>query len=418
MTLHEKVIYDVKYISKRAEIMKTIKRNIFVIFILSVFILPSLFCVNACAETVGNESDISEGFIKAQVNNSEVKNIKDTIDKAVLDSEISDSYSFNSDELLNSAIKGMPMDNLKGLPKVLLAVLGKEMKANIALVLQLFCVMLLGSVIRSLQPFENGISNEAAKLCVNGVLVVIATVSFGGITKIVMTTIDSMQQISALVMPALFALMAASGQIVSVTAMQPAMLIGVNAACHVFKTVLLPLCIISGILFLVDSLSERFKLKALAKLIKSCTVWITGAITLVFSILVSIQKLASGTVDQVAIKTTKFAIGTFIPVAGKYMSDATDTILMCAQAAKNAAGILTIVGLGLIFVIPFIKVFIIMLAFRLASVFGSPICDECICDALEDTAGCLTVVIGIMGASLFVLILLTGSFMNSGGFMK
>ncbi len=394
----------------------TIKGKTGVSVLLFLLLLCLLMTPSFC-QTETSGSDLSEGLLEEQLKNSEMKNIQKTIDKALSETELSQDYRFSSEELLLSALKGMPMENLKGLPKLLLAILGKEIKSNLALILELYCVMLLGTVIRALQPLESGIPSEVAKLSVNGVLVIIAAVSFGGITQVVLSAIDSMQNIASLVMPALFALMAASGRIVSVTAMQPIMLMGVNTACHVFKTILLPLTIMAGVLFLVDSVSERFKLKTLAKLLKSCSVWLTGAITLAFSVVVSIQKLASSTVDQVAIKTTKFAIGTFIPVAGKYMSDAADTILMCASAARNAAGILTLIGLGLIFVVPFIKVFIIMLALRLAAAFGSPLCDECICDALEDAAGCLSVILGIMGASLFVLVLLTGTFMNSGGFM-
>jgi stage III sporulation protein AE len=347
-----------------------------------------------------------------------MKSVQDAVEKALSKSEISDSYSFNSADILRDALKGMPMENLKGLPKVLLSVLGNEIKANLALLLELFAIMLLGAVVRSLQPLEAGIPNEAAKLGVNGVMIVIAAVSFGSIVSVVEKTIESMQHIASIAMPALIALMASSGRIVSVTALQPIMLIGVNTACHILKTVLLPIAVMAGLLFLVDSLSERFKLKTIAKLLKSCAVWLTGALTLVFSIMVSIQKLASSSVDAVAIKTAKFAVGTFIPVAGKYMSDAAETILVCTSAARNAAGILTVIGLGLIFLIPFIKVFIIMLCFRLAAAFGSPICDESICDSLEDSASCLSVILGIMGSSLFVLVLLTGTLMSSSGFMQ
>lgn len=188
-------------------------------------------------------------------------------------------------------------------------------------------------------------------------------------------------------------------------------------ACEIFKTVILPLTVMAGTLFLVNSMSERFKLSTLAKLIKSSAVWITGTITLVFSILITIQKIAGSSIDAATIKTTRFAIGTFIPVAGKYMTDAAETILLCTSAVSNIAGILTVIGLGLVFVVPFIKVFIIMMAFRLAAALGSPICDESIYDALSDTASCISVMLGIMGASLFVIILLTGTLMNSAGVM-
>ena len=363
------------------------------------------------------ESVITEDIIEEKLRNNEIKTVKDTVDKALSKSQISKAYNLNAEEIIKNSLKGKPVESLKGLPKILLAILGKEIKINLVLIIQLIAIMLLGAVIRALQPLEKGIPNEVAKLGVNGMLVIVAAVSFGSVVDIAKTTIETMQYIASLVMPALIALMAASGRIVSVTAMQPLMLVGVNFACQVFKTVLLPLTVMAGILFLVDSISERFKLNALAKLLKSCAVMITGTITLVFSIFMSIQKIAGSSIDAVTIKTTRFAIGTFIPVAGKYMTDAAETILLCTSAVSNIAGILTVIGLGLVFVIPFIKVFVIMIAFRLAAAIGAPICDESICDALTDSAGCISIMLGIMGASLFVIILLTGTLMNSSGVM-
>lgn len=363
------------------------------------------------------ESVITEDIIEEKLRNNEIKTVKDTVDKALSKSQISKAYNLNAEEIIKNSLKGKPVESLKGLPKILLAILGKEIKINLVLIIQLIAIMLLGAVIRALQPLEKGIPNEVAKLGVNGMLVIVAAVSFGSVVDIAKTTIETIQYIASLVMPALIALMAASGRIVSVTAMQPLMLVGVNFACQVFKTVLLPLTVMAGILFLVDSISERFKLNTLAKLLKSCAVMITGTITLVFSIFMSIQKIAGSSIDAVTIKTTRFAIGTFIPVAGKYMTDAAETILLCTSAVSNIAGILTVIGLGLVFVIPFIKVFVIMIAFRLAAAIGAPICDESICDALTDSAGCISIMLGIMGASLFVIILLTGTLMNSSGVM-
>jgi stage III sporulation protein AE len=389
--------------------------------ILTVFIFITAFTVSkpeAFAQNEPEVSGISENIIEEKLNSSEVDSVKKAVDEALQKTEISGAYGFNSEDLLTDALKGNPIKNLKGLPKIMLSVLGKEIKANLALILELFAVMLLGAVIRAMQPLEDGIPNAAAKLSVNGVMVVIASISFGSVAETARSAIESMQNVAAIAMPALIAMMASAGQIVSFTAIQPIMLFAVNTACQLCKTVLLPLAVMSGIIFLVDSVSERFKLKTLAKLLKSCTSWLTGAVALLFSILISIQKLAGGSVDAAAIKTTKFAINTFVPVAGKYMSEAAETILICTSAVRNAAGAITVIGLGLVVINPFIKVLVIMLSFRLAAALGSPICDECTSNALEDAAGCISLMIGIMGASLFVLILLTGAMMSSVGLMK
>lgn len=373
--------------------------------------IPS-FCTQSSED---NQATINANILEDKLGIDEIENVKDAVDKALTDSNISNGYSITSEEILNDSIKGNPLKSLEGLSKTLLGLLGKEVKANIALIIQLFAIMLIGAVIRAMQPMDGGLSNEAAKLAVNGVLIIIAAVSFGSMVDIARSTIDSMQQISSLAMPAMLALMASSGKIISVAAIQPIMFVVVNGANYLFKTVLLPITVMAGILFLVDSISERFKLRTLAKLLKSITVWATGIMTLILSILISVQKIASSSVDAVTIRTTKFALGTFVPVAGKYMADAAETILMCTSAASNFVGILAIIGLGVIFAIPFIKIFVIMISFRLAAAFGAPICDEAICDALEDSSECFTVMLGIMGASLFGNILLAGTMMQLGG---
>ena len=353
--------------------------------------------------------------MEQKLDTGEIKLVEGIVDDVL---HHADMYNITAEDILKSTLNGSPMENLKGIPKVIFSLLGKEIRANLSLIFRMYSIILLGALLRCLQPFQSGIPNVIAKFAVNGVIILSASVSFGSIVDIASTTIGSLQSIASVVMPALIALMASSGQIVSVGAIQPVMLIGVNIACQIFKNILLPLAVMAGLLFLVDSITERFKLKNLAKLFKSCAVWITGVLTLMFSVLVSVQKIASSSVDAVALKTTRFAIGTFVPVAGKYMADAADTIMQCALAVRNAAGLLTIIGLVIICIIPFIKVFIIMFALKLTAAIGAPVCDEAVCDALEEATGCLSVVLGIMGASLFVLILLTGALMNSGGLLK
>lgn len=391
--------------------MRVLRRSVAKLYVVVVL----MFFIGNCPAFAQSDNDYTQNVIEKKLDSNEIRLVERIVDEALDEADI---YNFTAEDILKSTLKGSPMENLKGIPKLVLSLFGKELRANLSLILRLYAIILLGAVIRCLQPFSSGMPNEAAKLGINGIIILSVSVSFGSIAEIAQTTIGSLQNIASVAMPALIALMATSGQIVSISAIQPVILVGVNIACQIFKNILLPLAIMAGLLFLIDSISERFKLKNLASLFKSCTVWITGVLTLMFSIFISVQRIASSSVDAVALKTTRFAIGTFVPVAGKYMADAADTIMQCAMAVRNAAGLLTIIGLVIICLIPFIKVFIIMFALKLVAAIGAPVCDEAVCDGLEEATGCLSVVLGIMGASLFVLILLTGALMNLGGFLN
>jgi len=390
--------------------LKYIKKAGLLVLVLLWLTLPQV----VFAEDNRQDSQFRDQILNGQLKNDEVRSIRDAVDQALQDIKELD-YHFSVDRILEDAAKGMPVNQLNGLPSALLGLLGKEFKANVLLMLELVAVMLLAALLKGLQLKENGLSGTAVKLAVNGALAVMAAASFGGIVRMAQGTIESMQILASVAMPALYAMMAASGRVVSATALQPLILAGVNVACHLFRTILLPLTVMAGVLFLVDSISDRFKLKNLAKLLKTIAVWITGAVTLVFTVAVNIQKVSGSAVDAAAVKTAKFAIGTFVPVAGKNMSDAAETILACTHAVRNAAGVVTVIALGILFAVPFVKIVVIMLIYRLTAAFGAPLGDENICGALEDAAGCMSVMIGIMGASLFVLILLTGTLMSSTG---
>jgi len=379
-------------------------------------LILAAFMIFICHNPVYAQNDISspQYIIQKNLGKGEVEQVERIVDDVLNEADV---HGFSAEDILNSALRGSPMENLKGIPKLVLNLLGREIRANLTLIVRLYAIILLGAVIRCLQPFRSGIPNEAAKLAVNGIIILTASVSFGTVAEIAANTIGSLQNIASVAMPALVALMAASGQIVSIGAIQPVMLICVNIACQIFKNVLLPLTIMAALLFLVDSVCERFRLKNLADLFKSCTVWITAALTLTFSLLISVQRIAGSSVDAVTLKTTRFAIGSFVPVAGKYMADAAETIMQCAFAVRNAAGLLTIIGLVIICLVPFIKVIVIMFALKLTAAIGAPVCDEAVCDGLEEATGCLSVVLGIMCSSLFVLVLLTGSLMTLSGFL-
>lgn len=392
--------------------LKLFKAGILVLAaLIGIWLLPQAVLAEDSLQTVQTRDRILE----EQLNNHEVNTIREAVDRALGEVRAFD-YNFSVDGILEDAARGRPMDRLDGLPSALLGLLGKEFKGNILLVIELIAVMLLAALFKGLQPSENGISGETSKLAINGALAVIAAASFGSAVRVAQGTIESMQTLASIAMPALYALMAASGHVVSAAALQPLMLAGVNGACHLFKTILLPLAVTAGVLFLVDSISDRFRLKSIAKLLKTIAIWVTGAITLVFSIAVNLQRVSGNAVDAAAVKTAKFAIGTLVPVAGKNMSDAAETLLACTYAVRNAAGVVTVIGLGIIFAIPFIKMVVIMLVYRLAAAFGAPLGDGGICGALEEAAGCMSVMTGIMGASLFVLILLAGTLMSSTGF--
>ena len=64
-----------------------------------------------------------------------------------------------------------------------------------------------------------------------------------------------------------------------------------------------------------------------------------GVVLTLFVGLLSIEGTLSSSVDGITAKTTKAAVSNFIPIVGKILGDAVDTVLGCAAILKNAVGV-------------------------------------------------------------------------------
>src|SRR5699024_11936825 len=82
---------------------------------------------------------------------------------------------------------------------------------------------------------------------------------------------------------------------------------------------------------------------------------VIGASLTVFIGIMSMYGIASK-VDGVTVRTAKFAVDKFVPIVGKFLSDAMDTVVGCSAVLKNAVGVIGLFTLFLICIIPIIKI--------------------------------------------------------------
>lgn len=103
-------------------------------------------------------------------------------------------------------------------------------------------------------------------------------------------------------------------------------------------------------------------------------------------------------------KTTKAAVSNFIPVVGKILGDAVDTVIGCSNILKNAVGIVGVIVVIAICVGPIIKLAILMGMYYLASAICQPIADEKIVKLLEEIGNTFKMLLAIMCSVSVMLI--------------
>lgn len=120
---------------------------------------------------------------------------------------------------------------------------------------------------------------------------------------------------------------------------------------------------------------------------------------------VSIEGTLSSSVDGITAKTAKTIVSSAVPVVGKILGDAVDTVLGCGIILKNAVGIVGVIIVIGICIMPIIKLAVLSLSYKLLSIVIQPISDDKIVGLLEQVGDIFKIFLGILCAMSFMLII-------------
>lgn len=119
----------------------------------------------------------------------------------------------------------------------------------------------------------------------------------------------------------------------------------------------------------------------------------------------TVTGFVTGSVDAAAVKTTKLVLTNIIPVVGKVLSDATETVLASAGILRNSVRIFGMLGVLAICLIPFMRLGIHYLVFKMAAAVSAPLSDKRLSDLLDNLAGAFGLIMGMTGASALLILI-------------
>lgn len=114
--------------------------------------------------------------------------------------------------------------------------------------------------------------------------------------------------------------------------------------------------------------------------------------------------LSSG-IDAMAAKTTKAAVSSFIPVVGKILGDAVETVMGCSIILKNAIGIVGVIIIISIILAPICKLVTLMTMYYLAASLCQPIADKKIVNLLSHSGDTFKLLLAILLSVSVMLII-------------
>jgi len=274
--------------------------------------------------------------------------------------------------------------SFKAISNYIIRYMFKEVIASMQLIGSLMIIAIICALLHNLQSAFNkeSLSNIAYFACY-GVMIVMIAKSFYIVVELAKNTIVSMTDFMAALIPVLMMLLASVGGFAEATLLDPVIMGFTTVSSRIYVDIIIPVIFMSFVLQFVKNISSDYKIKNLTKLLKQIAIWTQGIVMTLFIGMITLRSIAAKTIDQVTIKTAKFAVDNFIPVVGKCLSDAISTVAGYTLLLKNAISGLGLIILIIIVLLPIIKLLIMAFLYKLAAALIEPISDERTVDCMN-----------------------------------
>ena len=369
-------------------------------------------CAFASTETDELQRDLEEQVSK-QLANLDFSEIETALGGLSADAkDLFKSTSFA--DKINYIISGKYADESTSFFSSIVSIFWRDLKKCLPLISIIISVSILGGMVSAIKPMTSkGSIGNLIHFVTYGVILVIVGTS---ITQIVKTTTDTLHLVNKTfsgIFPVLLTLLTALGGSVSVGIYQPAIAMLGEVFVSLISYVLLPIFIFSIVFSVVGNLSNNVKLDKFVSFLQGAFKWTIGLCFTIFLGFVSIQGIVAGSVDGLSIRTAKYAIKSYIPIVGGYLSDGISIIMASSALIKNAIGGVGLMILFFMVVSPIVNIALYMLSLRFIAGIIEPLGDGKTANFLSSISKSLSLLIALLIAVSFMYLVLTGLIMCS-----
>ena len=227
-----------------------------------------------------------------------------------------------------------------------------DLKSAVTVCLSLIAVVMTIAIVQNLVTNTKVTAELTGTVAVAGILVM----NTNSMIHLGADTITDLTEYGKLLYPVMTAALAAQGSVTASVGLYAGTMAFITILASLLSNVFLPLVYVFLALSMACSaLSDAF-LTQIKSLVKQGISWCLKILLTVFTSYLSITGVVSGTTDAVALKAAKVTISAAVPVVGSILSDASETILVSASIAKNAAGVYGILAILAVFLQPFLRI--------------------------------------------------------------
>ena len=307
-------------------------------------------------------------------------------------------------DILDDAIKG-EVDNQTVFKKVL-SLLGGELVSGLTALGSVLAIVIIHSVLKSVsESLENDTISKLIYYVQYICIITIIMMNFSDIVQVVKDTCNNLVGFMNILVPLLISLMIYTGSIATSGILEPIILFLINFIGNIIQNLIIPIVLVFTSLIVISKISNNVQIDKLSKFLKSGVVWFFGIVLTIFVGVISLEGTLSSSVDGITAKTTKAVVSSAIPVVGKILGDAVDTVLGCGIILKNAVGLIGVVIVLGICIIPIIKLGVLTIAYKLMSAICEPIADKNITSLLDQIGDVYKIFLAILCSISVMLII-------------
>ncbi len=277
----------------------------------------------------------------------------------------------------------------------------------------LLCIIIAVTILCSLVGnLRSDVGSDSVGKIINfvcyGVVIVLITTSVFSLLNQTTDCVTSLKSQIDLLFPILLTMLASVGGAVSVGIFQPTLAILSNLVVQIFTYFLIPLFIFSFVFVVVGHLTDSIKLNKFQALFYSIFKWVAGVCFSVFMGAMVIGGIVAGSFDNVSIRATKFALKSYIPILGGYLSDGFNLVMASSVLIKNAVGMAGVILCAGTILFPIAQIAVFSLGLKLTASILEPVSNTKVPDFLMAISKLLNMLVVILAGVGFMYLVSVG----------
>lgn len=203
---------------------------------------------------------------------------------------------------------------------------------------------------------------------------------------------------SKVLMPAFTTWAAAAGKPLSAIAVTGGAMVYTNGVCSIGVSWFMPMVFLYIFVAMAGYIGSNSVTQGIGNMLKSALFWMVklclGGITLYLTISGAVA--AGG--DGLTVKTAK-AVASVVPVVGAAIGNAAEGVLAGAASMRNVVGAVGIVGIFSVVLMPFIRLAVYMVVFRLIAFVSSSVTSGGMAKCIEAISSGYAMAMGLLAAA-------------------